>query len=200
MARTFLIGIAAAVFGGIGLWVGGVLGMTFEDTIMGVGGGLIIGVVRLGSPLGRLLGYIIGLVLGTLFAAARLGWLPGGESVAGGAIALAVVLVVIAVVSGVTANRISSWSILLGALVYVAGVSSIITTKPWTALSQLPDQFLSILAMSAMGFIVVVVAEMLPGEAAKPPKGRAGRGSVPPPRSEPTADVTSLDGIIGGAK
>ncbi|MDZ7578309.1 MAG: hypothetical protein U0904_09075 [Candidatus Nanopelagicales bacterium] len=198
MARTFLIGVAAAVIGGIGLMIGGALGMDLNNTILGAGGGLIIAVVRVGAPLERLIGYLIGLVLGVGFAALRLGVFPGGESAWGGAIALGLVLLVVAVVSGLTANRIQAWTLLLGMLVYVASVTSLMETKPWTAAEQLPGEFLSILAMSAIGFLVIIAVELFPEKSGRPADG-GGQGDDVAPR-EPAAQITSVDGIIGGAK
>lgn len=198
MVRTFLIGIASAVIGAVGLWIGSALGMTFANTVIGVGGGLIIGMVRIGSPLARLIGFLIGFVLGAGFVAMRLGFLPGGPTTLGAAIAIAIILLVITVVSGLSSNRISSWSMVLGALVLMAGFTSVSETTPWTALQQLPDYFLSLLAMSAIGFLVVVVAELLPEKHRRQPVGTT-TTDLPPP--EPAAkQTTDLDGIIGGAK
>lgn len=204
MKRTFLIGISAAIIGGLGLWVGTALGMAFQNTVMGVGGGVILAVVRIGSPLLRLCGFLIGFVLGVFFIAMRLGLLPGGASVVGVAVALAIIMLIMTVISALTSDRIGAWTVLLGALVFVAGFSTVLESAPWTAAQQLPTYFFSLLAMAAIGFLTVVPAELIPEKAAKH-KGQDKNDQVAqtaggPPGEPASESVTPLTDIMDGAK
>jgi hypothetical protein len=205
MARTFLIGIAAAVIGAIGLMIGGALGIEFTNTMLGVGGGLILGMVRLGSPLGRLGGYFIGLLLGVLFAALQLGLIPGGASAWGAIIAIGIVLIVIALVSGFTRNHVSSWSMLLGALVFMSGFIATTQSTPWTANIQVVSFFLATLVMSAIGFLVVIVVELVEDLPALQNYGH--HFDAEPPTGDPVEPTdqthnveTNLQGIVGDTK
>lgn len=200
MKRTFLVGIATALIGGLGLWIGGMLGMSFQNTIMGVGGGLIAGSVLIGSPLGRLAGLVIGFLLGVFFDAMRLGLLPGGVSVLGVAVALMVMLLVATLVSGLSVGRISMWSMLLGALTFVAGFNSVLVTTPWSATQQLPSQFFSLLAMAAIGFLTVVPAELLPEKKFQKGQPAGPKGSAPTNSDDSAQSLTPINEIIGGAK
>lgn len=185
MKRTFQLGFSAAIIGGLGLWLGGVLGLSFQNTVMGVGGGVILALIRQGSPIARLIGFVIGFLLGVFFAAMELGVLPGGDSVAGIAVALGVIMLVITLVSGFTRARISAWSMLLGALTFLCGFIGVIESTPWTAAQQLPTSFCTLLAMAMIGFLTVIPVELLADEQVAVPLG------APTPPAEPDSGSTS---------
>ncbi len=199
MKHTFLIGLSAAIIGGLGLFIGAGLGMPFQNTVIAVGGGFIAAVVNIGSPLARLGGFLIGLVLGVFYTAMTLGVLPGGRSIVGVGIALVIMLIVITLVSGLTADRIKAWSMLLGGLVFMSGFYSVLAAAPWTAAEQLPTSFFTILAMSAIGFLVVVPATLLP-EKPKPAHVVSPQPSSVPPDEVAEDPKTPLHEILGGTK
>lgn len=198
MKRTFLIGLSAAIIGGLGLALGTAMGISFQGTVIGVGGGVIAAIVAIGSPLSRLCGFLIGFGLGIAFDAMRLGLLPGGASVAGQAVALAVILIVITLVSGVTAGRISAWSMLLGSLTFIVGFVPVMQ-QPWTAAEQFPSLAFNLLAMAAIGFLTVVPAEMLP-EKPRKHKDKAVAAGPPPVDDATSQQLTPLNQMLGGAK
>lgn len=197
MRRTFLIGLAAAIIGGIGIWIGGALGMEFSNTIIGVGGGVILAVVSDRSPLARLGGFLIGYCLGVFFTMMILGLIPGGRTVLGMAIAFLVIMLPITLIAGLSSNRIPEWTLLLGALVFVAGFASGALAQPWTAAQDLPGAFFSQLAMAALGFLVVIVVELLPEKRPDPESELPGQGPSVDERASETAD---LDQMMGGTK
>ncbi len=198
MKRTFLMGIAAAVIGGLGLFIASSLGMSFTNTILGVGAGVIAAVVPIGSPALRLVGVIIGIALGVFFAMMRLGMLPGGASIGGSAVTIAVILIVVAVISGLSNELIGAWTMLLGALSFIAGFSPILQTTPWTAFDDLPTSILSTLAMVGIGFLTVVPAEFLIKDRPPVPESFIIEPAPPPaPAQQPSS---SIDQIIGGAQ
>ena len=116
MKRTFIIGLFAMVIGGIGLFVCEQMGVNPQNTIFGVGTGVIAAIVRIGTPIERLVNYLIGLVLGTILVAMQIGILPGGSNNIGVAISLVVVFVIVGLIHGLTGRRIQAWSMLLGVL------------------------------------------------------------------------------------
>ena len=189
MRRTFLVGLAAAIIGGFGIWLGTQFDMNFTNTIMGVGGGVILAVVPERSPMMRLVGFLIGYVLGAFFTAMVLGLIPGGTTTVGLAVAFMVIFVPIAIISGLTANRIPAWTMLLGSLVFAAGFTSGALAEPWTAADKFPGAFFSILAMSGIGFITVIVAELVPEK--KRPNAAEAASDTPEP--SPDADQSKTE-------
>lgn len=197
MKHTFLIGLAATIIGGVGLFVGGALGLSFNNTVMGVGGGVIAAVVPLGPPLARLGGFLIGFLLGAFFSLLELGLLPGGASVAGSAVALVVVLLVITFVAAVTSGRISAWSMLLGAVVFVAGFMPVIETAPWTASAQLGSSFFTLLAMAAIGWLTIIPVELLAQHPRQTGATTANPAATPAPDAPPGPELDESGATIG---
>ncbi|MCH9815380.1 MAG: hypothetical protein K0U64_02865 [Actinomycetia bacterium] len=203
MRRTFLVGLAAAIIGGIGIWLGTQFDMNFTNTIMGVGGGVILAVVPERSPLMRLVGFLIGYVLGAFFTAMVLGLIPGGTTTVGLAVAFLIIFVPIAIISGLTTNRIPAWTMLLGALVFTAGFTSGALAEPWTAAEKFPGAFFSILAMSGIGFLTVIVAELVP-EKKRPKAAEAASDTPDPDADQPTTETSQSDNtpepVAGGTQ
>jgi hypothetical protein len=197
MKRTFLIGLAAVAIGGIGIWLGGVLGMEFSNTIMGVGGGVILAMVNDRSPLARLGGFLMGYLLGVFFTAMILGLVPGGRTVIGMAIAFLILLIPITLIAGLSSSRIPEWTMLLGVLVFVAGFAPDALASPWTAGEALMPAFFSQLAMAALGFLVVIVVELLPEESKD--ESDSGKGDASDETNTSTESTTS-EQTTGGTK
>lgn len=208
MKRTFIIGVSAAIIGGLGLWLGQLFGLTFQNTVIGVGAGVILAIVKLGSPIVRLGGFMIGFVLGVFFSAMQLGILPGGASVAGTAVTLAVVMLVITLISGLTSARISAWTMVLGTLTFLCGFLSVAETTPWTAAQQLPSYFCTLLAMAMIGFLTIIPAELLAdgrtrGTSTRPPDPAVDPRPSPEVSAAavaPNPASVGIDEIIGGGK
>jgi hypothetical protein len=197
MKRTFLIGLAAVAIGGIGIWLGGVLGMEFSNTIMGVGGGVILAMVNDRSPLARLGGFLMGYLLGVFFTAMILGLVPGGRTVIGMAIAFLILLIPITLIAGLSSSRIPEWTMLLGVLVFVAGFAPDALASPWTAGEALMPAFFSQLAMAALGFLVVIVVELLPEKSKD--ESDSGKGDASDETNTSTESTTS-EQTTGGTK
>lgn len=208
MKQTFLYGICAAIIGGVGLWFGALIGAEVAGTAVGVGGGVILALVRLGTPLERFGGYLIGLALGVFYAAMQLGLLPGGASTAGNAVALGVVMLVITAVTTLTRRRIAAWSMLLGAMTFLCGFSGVIQATPWTASQQISLFLLSVLSASMIGFLTVVPVEFI---AHRKPKDKSGDATDDPngQPDQPEGQLVGADGspaptagieILGGGR
>ncbi len=205
MKRTMIIGLFAMAIGAIGLIISEQLGMSAQNTIFGVGTGVIAAVVRIGTPLQRLGGFLIGLALGTVSVAMQLGLLPGGSNNIGVAISLVVALVVVGLIHALTARRIQAWSMLLGVLAMGAGVYPALAANPFAATSLFAAAALTQIAMGMIGFLVVLPAQRFPDETAI---------TAPRPADAPATDqensdtdtaiddapMASLDEIIGRSR
>lgn len=199
MKRTFLLGLCIAAIGGVGLLIAGQIGLSFQNTVLGVGAGVVAGTVAAGSPIWRLVGLVVGYFLGVLFDAMRLGLLPGGGTAAGTAVAIAIILVAVTLVAGFTAGRIPLWVMILGALAFIGGFTPIIETAPWTAAEALPTQIATLLAMAGIGFLSVVPAELLPDKKRPSQPVEPARDKPVDPGPLERAD-TPLSEMIGGTK
>lgn len=210
MKRTFLVGLSAAVIGGLGLFIASLLSIDLSDTIIGVGAGVIAATVHFGTPLQRLGGFLIGFVLGVFFIAMVLGILPGGYSVMGNAVALAIVLLVIALVHGFTRARIHAWAMLLGVLAFAAGVYPTLSADPFAAHDQLWYFVGTSLAMAMIGFLTVIPATLFPDRTSLAyrdmPAADEPSTSAEPEPGQPVAntsshqDAVSLKDMMGGTQ
>ena len=183
MKRTFIIGLFAMVIGGIGLFVCEQMGVNPQNTIFGVGTGVIAAIVRIGTPIERLAGYLIGLVLGTILVAMQIGILPGGSNNIGVAISL---VVIVGLIHGLTGRRIQAWSMLLGVLAMGAGVYPALAADPFAAPGLFPTAALTQIAMGMIGFLAVIPAQRFPDETALSAAPNA------EPKSDDSADSTDV--------
>ncbi len=188
MKRTMIIGLFAMAIGAIGLIISEQLGMSAQNTIFGVGTGVVAAVVRIGTPLQRLGGFLIGLALGTVFVAMQLGLLPGGSNKAGTTIALVVVLVIVGLIHALTGRGIQAWSMLLGVLAMTAGVYPALAANPFAAASLFATAALTQIAMGMIGFLAVLPAQRFPDETAI---------TAPRPEDAPVSDHESSDSDSG---
>jgi len=204
MKRTMIIGLFAMAIGAIGLIISEQLGMNAQNTIFGVGTGVIAAIVRIGTPLQRLGGFLIGMALGTVLVAMQLGVLPGGTNTVGVGISLIVVLVVVGLIHGLTARRIQAWSMLLGVLAMAAGVYPELAANPFSAVGLFPTAALTQVAMGMIGFLAVLPAQRFPDETAIAAGPQQQNAPITDARDdESPVDVTpvaSLDEIIGGTR
>lgn len=203
MKRPIVIGLFAMVIGAVGLILSEQLGMSADNTIFGVGTGVIAAIVRIGTPLQRLSGFLIGMALGAVLVAMQLGIIPGGANKVGIALSLVVVLVAVGVVHALTARRIQAWSMLLGVLAMSAGVYPALAASSFAAAELFPTAALTQLAMGMIGFLAVLPAQRFPDQTAL--------SAIPPPHNRADADikedttadgtpVVSLDEIIEGSR
>ncbi|MDZ7578307.1 MAG: hypothetical protein U0904_09065 [Candidatus Nanopelagicales bacterium] len=181
MARTFLLGVVAAVLG-VGVWLlVSVLNLGVENGLLGVGAGLVLGLVQEGSPLARYAAFLIGLVLGLIALGAGLvGW-----------VGFVIVILLLTVISGLTGGRLPMWAMVLGAGVFAAMYTEQLLSTGWFFLTQYPTAFFVALATSSGGFVIAVFVELLRDkeEAADEAKEEANE-----------AEASGIDTVIGGAK
>lgn len=183
MKRTFFVGLAIAAIGGLGLFIASALGLTLTNTIVGVGGGVVAATAAIGTPLHRLIGFLIGFVLGMFFTSMLLGLIPGGQSVVGQAVALAVVLVIIALIHGFTREKIQHWIMLLGLLTFAAGVYPTMITNPSGGVGNFWAAVGTQLTMAMIGFLCIIPATLFPDRTSLTAAG-ASHGAAPEPHVE----------------
>lgn len=150
MRRTFLLGILAIVLA-VGVWL---VTQWFEigaqNGLLGVGGGLVLGLIRDGSPLARYGAFLIGLIFGFVGSVADL---IGGAG-------LLILILILTVISALTKGRLPLWAMILGTGVFGAMYSGWID-QSWFILTSYPSAFFLALATSSGGFIIAVFVELI---------------------------------------
>lgn len=151
VARTLLLGLIATVVAvGVGLLTSA-LGLGLENGVLGVMAGLLLGLVRSGSPLARYGAFLIGLVLGLVAIGGGLaGW-----------IGFVVTILLLTIVSGLTGGRLPLWAMILGAGVFAAMYEPTLMANLWFVLTQYPTALIVALATSAGAFMVTVFVELI---------------------------------------
>lgn len=167
MTRTLLLGLAATVLAAVVWLLTSLLGVGGQNGLLGVAAGLLLGMVRYGSPLARYGGFLVGLVLGLIvMGAGMVGW-----------VGYVAAMLILTVISGLTGGRLPLWAMILGGGVLAAMYQPYAIAVPWYILTQLPTALLVALATSAGGFIAAVLVELI--EKAPADSGSHGGGAIP---------------------
>lgn len=160
MKETFKLGLSAAVIGAVGLFIGTMLGADLSSVGLAAASGVILALVRIGTPLERLVGFLFGTALGVFYIAMQTGVLPGGFSSVGNALSLGVIIIAISVVMAATRRKIPAWSMLLGVFTYATAMLTIVETEPWTANQWISIYVVSVLGAAMVGFLTVIPVEL----------------------------------------
>ncbi len=150
MLKTFVIGLSATVLG-VAVWLlTASLQLGATGGLLGVGAGLVVGLIPERSPAARYGAFLVGLVLGILaLVAGMAGW-----------IGFLVIMLIFTLIYGLTGGRLPLWGMIIGAGTLAAAYAPYLTTA-WFALTQFPTSFFVLLATSAGGFMIAVLAELL---------------------------------------
>lgn len=151
MLRTFVLGVLATVLALLVWIVTTWLELGAANGLLGVGAGLVLGLIREGSPLARYGAFLIGLVFGLIaLVAGMVGW-----------IGFAAAILILTVISAFTGGRLPLWAMILGAGVLAAMYEPYLMASAWFVLTQYPTAFFVALATSSGGFIVAVLVELM---------------------------------------
>lgn len=156
MLRTFVIGLSATVLGVVVWLITASLQLGATGGMIGIGAGLVVGLVDDRSPLARYGAFLVGMVLGILALVAGLaGW-----------IGFLVIMLIFTLIFGLTGGRLPLWAMIIGAGSLAAAYAPYLATA-WFALTQFPTSFLVLLATSAGGFMIALLAELWGGSGGK---------------------------------
>jgi uncharacterized membrane protein len=192
MRRTLLLGILVVVLA-VAVWS---LTNWFEGNahngLLGFGGGLVLGLIRDGTPLARYGAFLIGLVFGLI------------AIVAGvlGPVGFLVAILILTLISALTGGRLPLWAMILGAGVFAAMFADALDTA-WFILTQYPSAFFVALATSAGGFIAAVFVELIytAEDEKKAAKAAAAAEAAETDKAQADEDQdVSADSVTGGTK
>ena len=166
LRRTLLVGAGLAVAVALLVDHAAQLGPDMTNVaLLGAALGAVAGLVPDGTPFTRIAGAFIGMVLAQVGYGVRAGLLP--DIPAGRAIAAAVVVLTLTVISIATNNRIRLWALLLGAGAFVGAYETVYVASPTTFVA---DSFAMATAVSlgaAAGFAVASLVSAFTAQPAK---------------------------------
>ena len=150
-ARTLLLGLLLTVLA-VGVWIlTSVLELGSVNALVAVVAGVVLALVRDGSPLVRYGAFLIGLILGLLALIFGLaGW-----------IGWVVAILLLTVISALTKGKLPLWAMILGSGTLAAVYEPYLFGSPWYFFTQFPTSLLVTLAASAGGFLAAVLVELL---------------------------------------
>ncbi|WP_460770272.1 hypothetical protein [Mariniluteicoccus flavus] len=163
--------------------------------LVGAALGGVLGLVPSEHQLGRFLGFAAGFLLAWAGFAVRAAALP--DSTTGRAIACLGVLLLLAVVAGVSGGRIPLWSMLLGAAAIAAAYETTYTGAPARFLIDSPQAATTVLVAASVGVLATTLAQLVGrGERARTPD-RPADTTQPHPDAHPH-DRLTVDDALGG--
>lgn len=153
MARTLLLGAAATALAAVVWLVTSLMGVGGGDGLLGVAAGLLLGLIRSGTPLARYGAFLVGLLLGLIaLGAGMAGW-----------IGFVVAMLLMTVISALTGGRLPLWAMILGSGTLAAMYQNDLIATGWFVLTQFPTALSVALATSSGGFIAAVLVELIAG-------------------------------------
>ncbi len=179
MLRTFVFGIVCAALAVAFLFLGGGLGLSAGNVLYGLAAGAVLGLVRIKSPLQRLVSYLIGFALGWIFFVLQVAVFPG--STAGFALATGIVVVVATVVAGLTGDRLPLWACFLGVMTFVGAYAGSFAAAPWDFIPDTVATASTILLAFAAGYVMCLLVEIR--------EARGGVDRTDPMEIEPSSET-----------
>ena len=192
MRTTVLTGAVLVVAAVVIVMLSSSFGLDVESVaLMGASTGAVIALVPHRSPAARLIGFLVGFVASWIAYVLRAGLLPDTKS--GHAIAVAFVVLVCALVAGLSRDRVPLWSTLLGAAALAGSYESTYLQAPSQVLRTSTESSTSVLLAVALGFFAAALVA---------PGGEAvdERRSPPPPARPDTEATTPADAPHDDAK
>jgi hypothetical protein len=185
--RTVLIGAVLVVAAVAIVMFSSSLGLDVESVaLMGASTGAVIALVPHRLPLARLLGFLAGFAASWFAYLVRAGFLP--DTSAGHAIAVALVVVVCALVAGLSRDRVPLWSTLLGAATLAGSYEATYLQAPSQVLRTSTESSTSVLLAVALGFFAAALVAPGGETTAERP--------APPAPARPTADTNEPDASL----
>lgn len=171
--------LALAAMGAV--LAGGALGLELESVaLLGAAMGAVIALVPDRTPTAQLAGFVAGFVIGWAGYIFRAQFMP--DTTAGRAVAVGVVVMLCVAVSFATADRITLWTVILGAGAFAGAYEFAYNQAPPEILSTSVSTASTMAFNVALGFLAGVVA------------GPVAAGAQGLRRSRPTPDAPQNDG------
>lgn len=157
--RTIWLGLACSVLAFLVIISGQVLDIPIQNVLVGIAVGAVLGMVRTGSPGARFVGFLVGLLGGAAFYLLESFLFP--QTWFGQAVAVAMTIMALAVVSALTRGWMHLWTMFLGTVAFAATYDGFFSSTPWLIQSKGPVLLGGMLFCVACGFLTAVLTEVL---------------------------------------
>lgn len=169
MRRTLIIGLVAAVLGGLAVAIGSWLNLGLSDVLLGTTLGAALALVPGDSYGRRVAAFLTGFLIAWMGYAVRAAVLPD--------VTISRVLVVfgsvllIALACALSRGRLPFWGALLGAAAMTGAYEFTYVAAPYNFLTESVTTATGILVAVAFGFLITLVLPLLPSAAPSPAAG-----------------------------
>ncbi|OYO02268.1 hypothetical protein B0O41_1779 [Propionibacteriaceae bacterium ES.041] len=172
MLKPLVTGVLLAVAAALVLTLG--QGSDLEHAaLLGAALGGVLGLVHPEQGVGRLAGAVLGFLVAWAGFALRAAVLP--DTTAGRAVAAAAVLLICALVAGLSRNRLPLWSMLLGGAALVAAYEATYRNAPALFLTESPRAATTIGVAAAVGVLLTSLAHVVLPDRSRDAEAETGR-------------------------
>ncbi len=159
MKKIFVGGLLLAVVTTVGLWVGAAMQMPLGAILFTGCVGAVLGLVKQGGPIARILSFLIGFVVSWLFFGIQAALLP--QVVLSQIIGTVATIAIITLVAGLSRNKMPFWALLLGSATMVGAYQTQFANAPQNFLSESVSSADGALVGVALGLIVAFIMELV---------------------------------------
>jgi hypothetical protein len=197
--KTLYAGAVLALAAMVAVMAGSALDLDLESVaLLGAATGAVIALVPDRTPAVRLGGFVVGFVLAWAGYFIRAQFMP--DTSTGRAVAVGVVVVLCVAVAALTADRVTLWTILLGAGAFAGAYEFTDSAEPPEIISSSLSTATTMLLTVAVGFLAGVIAGPLQGAAPQPTESRRVPDAPTGDRvATPEQDRTALDALLSEA-
>ncbi len=162
MRRTLIIGLSAAVLGALAVLLGSLLNLGLTDVLLGAALGAALGLIPGVGPGRKLAAFLVGFVLAWVGYAIRAAVLP--DVTASRAIVVFLSVFLITIACAFSRGRLPLWAAFLGAVAMTGAYEFTYAAAPYNFISDSVSTATGILVPIGFGFLVSVIAALLPEE------------------------------------
>ncbi len=159
MKKIFVGGLLLAVFTAIALWIGAALQLPLGAILFSGGVGTVLGLIKQGGPIVRIVSFLIGFVLSWALFGVQAALLP--QLVVSQIIGAVVTIAIITLIAGFTRNKMPFWALLLGAATMVGAYQTEFANAPQNFLTESVTSAGGTLIGVALGLIVAAIMEFV---------------------------------------
>ena len=159
MKKIFVGGLLLAVFTAIALWIGAALQLPLGAILFSGGVGTVLGLIKQGGPIVRIVSFLIGFVLSWALFGVQAALLP--QLVVSQIIGAVVTIAIITLIAGFTSNKMPFWALLLGAATMVGAYQTEFANAPQNFLTESVTSAGGTLIGVALGLIVAAIMEFV---------------------------------------
>ncbi len=162
MKKIVVGGLLLVVVTALGLYVGSALGVPLAGILFTGGVGVVLGIVKQGGPIMRIVAFVIGFLLAWVAFGVQAALLP--QTVGSQIITSGIVLIIVTAIAALSRDKVPFWALLLGTATMVGAYQTSFENAPQNFLSESLITANGTLLGVAMGLIVAGFMNLLEEE------------------------------------